>query len=381
MRTRTGLAAVATIAVATVAACSSGSSSSSSPGGSNPLSQGGGTGTVVVGSANFPESELLAEIYVQALQAKGIKVTAKLNIGAREVYYPQIAKGAISILPEYNGALLTTSVDKTSTAATTEAVDAALTAKLPPALEILNPSTAQDKDSVTVTQATASRYHLTSIGDLGPYVKNMVFGGPPELKTRADGLPGLKKNYGLTFKSFSSLDTSGPLTLKALTSGKVQAADVFTTTPQITSDHLVALADPKFNFAAQNVIPLVYKPAMNATITDTLNAISAKLTTEALLQMDVAVIAQHADYSTVAAGFLKAEGLMKLGRSAAGSICTLVPWPRMPMAVMSLSTRSRLSSRLGLPETPINTIRPAGSTNFSAAAGTDSSSVQSMTAW
>jgi osmoprotectant transport system substrate-binding protein len=89
----------------------------------------------------------------------------------------------------------------------------------------------------------------------------------------------------------------------------VQAADVFTTTPQIISDHLVSLADPKFNFAAQNVIPLVYKPAMNPTIIATLNAISAKLTTAALLQMDTAVITQHADYSTVAAAFLKAEGL------------------------------------------------------------------------
>ena len=70
----------------------------------------------------------------------------------------------------------------------------------------------------------------------------------------------------------------------------MQAADVFTTTPQIVTDKLVSLADPKFNFAAQNVIPLVYKPAMNATIINTLNAVDAKLTTDALLQMDNAVI-------------------------------------------------------------------------------------------
>ena len=84
---------------------------------------------------------------------------------------------------------------------------------------------------------------------------------------------------------------------------------MFTTTPYIITDHLVPLTDPKNNFAAQNVIPLVYKPAMNATIIAALNAISAKLTTEALLQMDNAVITLHANYSTVAAGFLKAEGL------------------------------------------------------------------------
>ena len=210
----------------------------------------------MVGSANFPENELLAEIYVLALQAKGVKVTPKFNIGAREVYYPQISKGAISIIPEYNGALLTTSVDTSSTAATTAEVDAALKAKLPSTLEILNPSSAQDKDSVTVTQATANKDHLKSIADLKPFAKNMVIGGPSEFKTRTDGLVGLKKNYGLTFKSFDPLDESGPLTLAALKDGKVQAADVFTTTPQIVTDKLVSsLDDPKFNFAAQNVLP------------------------------------------------------------------------------------------------------------------------------
>jgi osmoprotectant transport system substrate-binding protein len=313
MLTRTGvtggLAVLTAVAVVAVSACSSSSSGSSSPGGSNPLAPTTAKGSVVVGSANFPEDELLAEIYIQALQAKGIKVTPKLNIGAREVYYPQIAKGTISIIPEYNGALLSTSVDPSSTAATTAEVDAALTAKLPSTLEILNPASAQDKDSVTVTQATAAKYHLTSIASLKPYASSMVLGGPPEFKTRADGLSGLKKYYDLTFKGFDPLDESGPLTLAALTSGKVQAADVFTTTPQIVSDHLVALSDPKSLFAAQNVIPLVYKPAVNSTIVSTLNAISAVLTTQALLQMDVAVIAQHANYSTVAAGFLKAEGL------------------------------------------------------------------------
>src|SRR5215475_2305956 len=301
MLTRTGLAAVAAIAVAAVAACSSSSSSSSSPASSsssssNPLSQGGAAGTVVVGSANFPEDELLAEIYIQALQAKGVKVTPKLNIGAREVYYPQIEKGTISIMPEYNGALLSVSVDPKSNAKTTAQVDAALAAKLPPTLQVLNPAPAQDSDSVTVTAATAAKYHLKSIADLAPYAKDMAIGGPPEFKTRVDGLIGLKDTYGLTFKSFVPLDESGPLTLAALKDGKVQAADVFTTTPQIIADKLVPLADPKFNFAAQNVVPLVYKKGVNSTIINTLNAVSAKLTTSALLQMDNAVIVEKADY-------------------------------------------------------------------------------------
>src|SRR5580700_5271499 len=158
MRTRTatgGIAAIAAITLAAVAACSSSSSSSSSSSASasassssssNPLSPGGSTSSVVIGSANFPENELLATVYAQALQAKGIKVTTKLNIGAREVYYPQVQKGTISIIPEYNGNLLTVQVDKTSTAQTTADVDAALAAKLPSTLEVLTPATAQDSD-------------------------------------------------------------------------------------------------------------------------------------------------------------------------------------------------------------------------------------------
>ena len=320
-----GIAAFAAIGLAAVTACSSSSSSSAttstsasattsasasaSSGSSNPLGGGTSSGSVVIGSANFPENELLAEVYAIALQKKGVKVTTKLNIGAREVYYPQVKSGAITIIPEYNGTLLTVEADPTSTAKTTADVDAALAAKLPSTLTVLNPASAQDSDSITVTQATATKDHLKTIADLKPYASSMVLGGPPEFKTRSDGIAGLKANYGLTFKSFDPLDESGPITLAALTSGKVQAADVFTTTPQIVSDKLVSLADPKFNFAAQNVIPLVYKPGLTPTISATLNAVSAKLTTAALLQMDNAVITDKANYTTVAEGFLQSIGM------------------------------------------------------------------------
>ena len=301
-----GGAAIAIAVSASLALAACGSSGSKS---SNPLGSSSAKGTVVIGSANFPENELLAEIYSLALTAKGVKVTDKFNIGAREVYYPEIKKGAVTIIPEYNGTLLTVSVTPSITASTTAEVNAALTAGLPPTMEILNSAPAQDSDSVTVTQAFAKAHNLTSIAQLQPLAKSMVFGGPPEFPTRSDGIKGLQKNYGLVFKSFKPLDESGPITLKALTSGTVQAADVFTTTPQIISDKLVSLADPKFNFAAQNVTPLVYKPAMTSTIVDTLNAISAKLTTTALLQIDTAVIVNHDSYQAVATSWLKANGL------------------------------------------------------------------------
>ncbi|TVZ05223.1 ABC transporter substrate-binding protein [Trebonia kvetii] len=321
-----GIAALAVVGLAAVTACSSSSSStpaaagstsasaasssaSASSASSNPLSGGGSSGSVVIGSANFPENEVLAEVYALALQAKGVKVTTKLNIGAREAYYPQIEKGTISIIPEYNGTLLSVEVDKNSTAKTTAAVDAELAAKLPSTLTVLNAADAQDSDSVTVTQATAAKYHLKSIADLKPYASQLVIGGPPEFKTRVDGLVGLKSTYGLTFKSFDPLDESGPITLAALQNGKVAAADVFTTTPQIVSDKLVSLTDPKFNFAAQNVIPLVYKPALTSTISDTLNAVSAKLTTSALLALDVKVITDKENYTTAAQEWLQSVGL------------------------------------------------------------------------
>jgi osmoprotectant transport system substrate-binding protein len=305
------LAGVAISAALALAACgSSGGSSPSSGGSSNPLAAGPAKGTVVIGSANFPENEVIAEIYSLALQAKGITVKDKFNIGAREVYYPQISKGAITIIPEYNGALLTTSVTKGSTAVTTADVDAALTSGLPSSLEILNPSTAQDSDSVTVTQAFAKAHHLTSIADLKSVAPTMVFGSAAEFETRSDGIPGLKKNYGVAFKSFDALgDESGPITLAALMDNKVQAADVFTTTPQIATDHLVALTDPKNNFAAQNVIPLVYKAGVNSKITSTLNLISSKLTTAGLISLNQAVGPNKESYQAAATAWLKSVGI------------------------------------------------------------------------
>jgi len=288
----------------TLAACGSSTKSS------NPLSGGtASSGTVVVGSANFPEDVLLAEIYSQALAAKGVKVTRKFNIGAREVYYPQIVSGSITILPEYNGALLTTSVDKNSTAVSTGDVNAALTAKLPSSLEILNSASAQDKDSVTVTSATAAKYHLTSISELTPYAKNPVIGAPPEFKTRADGIVRLQKIYGLTFKQFQPLDEAGPVSVSALKSGKVAATDIFTTDPSILINKFVVLQDPKNLFAAQNVTPLVYKKGVNSTITSTLNAISGKLTTQGLLEMDKQIGVNKEDYATVAKNWLSQNGL------------------------------------------------------------------------
>jgi osmoprotectant transport system substrate-binding protein len=281
---------------------------------SNPLGGGGassgGGGTVTVGSANFPESAALGEIYAQALEAKGIKVTRKFNIGAREVYYDQVVKGGISVIPEYNGALLTTSVDKASTAASTEEVNAALKAKLPPSVGILESSQAEDKDSVTVNAQTAAKYNLKSISDLKASAKSLTIAGPSEFKTRQQGLVGLKSKYGLEFKKFQPFDAGAQATLvKLLKSDDIQAADLFTTDPTISANKFVVLEDPLHVFSSQNVTPLVYKAAVNQTGQAALNAVSAKLTTTDLLDIMTKIAVDKADQETVAKDWLKKAGL------------------------------------------------------------------------
>jgi osmoprotectant transport system substrate-binding protein len=308
-RTPIALSAGAVV-MAALAACGT----SSNPLASTPASAGAGGSassapqSVTVGSANFPENVLLGWIYAKALEAKGVKVTTKLNIGSREVIYKQIVKGDLSILPEYNGALLAY-LDPKSTQLTTTDVDTAIAAKLDPALTILDPATAEDKDSMVVTQATATKDNLKAIPDLAAFAKGLVIGGPPEFKTREQGLVGLQSQYGLTFKEFKSLDTAGPVTVAALKNDDVQVADLFSTDPTIVSNGFVVLDDPKNLFGAQNIIPLVNKSVLSLTVTSTLNAISAKLDTATLAGLVKKVVADKDDPDQVAADWLKSVGL------------------------------------------------------------------------
>ncbi|WP_207400538.1 ABC transporter substrate-binding protein [Actinomadura roseirufa] len=301
-------AAVAVVAALALSACGGGDDKGDDK---NPLAGGGGgKGTITVGGANFPESGLIGELYAQALEAKGLKVSRKFNIGAREVYYDQVVKGGISVMPEYNGALLTTSVDKASTAATTEEVNAALKAKLPGTVEILSSSQAEDKDSVTVNPQTAAKHHLKTIADLKPVAGQLVIAGPSEFKTRQQGLVGLKTKYGLQFKKFQPFDAGAQSTLvKLLTKDEIQAADLFTTDPAIAQNKLVVLEDPQHVFSAQNVTPLVNKAAVNDQAKAALNAVSAKLTTQDLLDMMKRVAIDKEDQEKVAKEWLQKSGL------------------------------------------------------------------------
>ena len=312
----TAAASAAALTGAVLAGCSSSTSSS------NPLTGGGASasaGSVTVGSDNFLESVLLADIYGQALAAKGYKVTYKLNIASREVTYGLLKSGAITLKPEYNGALLAyldTLAKTTSPQTSTDQVDAAITKELDPSLEILNPSTAQDNDTLTVSKSTASKYNLKAGSSIADFV-TALNGGPvsigaaAEFQTRYQGILGLEQAYGLKSSqiTFKSLDAGGTLTETALSQGAVDAGDLFTTDPTITQNGLVTLADPKNIFGLQNVLPLVNKSALNSTGVAALNAVDAKLDSATLLALDVKTQTNKEDPATVAKAWLSSQGL------------------------------------------------------------------------
>ena len=282
----------------------------SSDGSSDAVADDAGGDAVVVGSNNFAESTLLADVYGEALKTRGFKVSYKPS-GSRETTYGLLKNGALTVLPEYNGALLAY-LDPKAVPTTVATTDAAISAKLDPRLELLKPAAAQDKDSVTVNAATAEKYHLTSastIADLGKVADAITIGGPPEFQTRQQGLPGLKSVYGLVPKAFKALDPSGTLTQAALSNDKVQAADIFTTDVSIAKEKFVVLRDPKNLFGFENVVPLVYRSGLSQKGVDVLNALSAKLDTAALLAMDAQVASGGKDPMTVARTWLASVGL------------------------------------------------------------------------
>ena len=289
---------------------SSSSSSTSSSAAASGSSSGGNSagGTVIVGSANFAESELVMNIYAAALKAKGVNATTKPKIGSREVYIPAIKDGSIDLIPEYSGTLLGY-LDKSATAVSSDDVYKALPAALGSDLKVLDQSQAQDKDSIAVTTETASKYSLKSIADLSSKASTLILGAAPEFEKRTDGVPGLKSVYNVVFKSFKVTDAGGPKTVAALKQGQVDAADLFTTDPSIKANNFVVLDDPKNLYNAQNVLPLINSKKDSPAIDTALNAVSAKLTTDVLIDLN-GKVASGTDSAQVASDWLKSVGLI-----------------------------------------------------------------------
>lgn len=301
---RLGAVALALGLSATLAACGS----------SDPTASGGsGDGdTVVVGSFAFPESEILGEIYAQALEGKDIDVERKFNIGPRQQTIPALQDGSINLIPEYNGNLLAY-YDENYTERTTEDVDAALVdAVAKDKLKVLDSSKAEDKDAYVVTRETAESNDLTTIGDLSKLVP-FSLGANPQFGDLGYGIPGLEKVYGVKSSDVKFVpieDFGGPDTVKALVDDTVQVADIYTTSPAIKTEDLVVLEDPENMISSQNVIPLLAESIDSKEIADTLNAVSAQLTTDDLIALRDRVEGdEKASAATAAKDWLADKGL------------------------------------------------------------------------
>ena len=305
MKTSRGTAAAAVLTtLLTLGAC----------GGGDPLSGGDGSdgdGPLVVSSANFTESEIIGNLYAQALEGAGVEVETQFNVGSREAYIPALSDGSIDVIPEYTGNLLLF-LDEDADVSTPDAIAEGLPAALADqGLAGLQPAEAENKDAVVVTAETAEEWDLTDIGDLADHNDELTVAGPPEFAERAVGLPGLEETYGITASSFEPIaDGGGPATVSALVDGDVRAANIFTTNPAIESEDLVVLEDPEGHFAAQNVVPVVREDRLSDEAQDALDAVSAELTTDDLIALNLRVSGdEKAEPATAAGDWLEDKGL------------------------------------------------------------------------
>jgi osmoprotectant transport system substrate-binding protein len=272
------------------------------------------SGTIIVGSFDFPESIVLAELYAEALRSRGYPVSVLPNIGTREVVDPALGRGLLDLVPEYAGSALEFfDLGTTSAAHDPSAVHTALVRALSShGLVALAAAPAQDANAIIVRAETARRYHLRTISDLAPVASRLILGGPPECPSRPFCLGGLRSVYGLSFQSFVGLDVDGPLTLQALIDGDIGVAVMTTTLPDARADHLVILADDRGLQPAENVTPVVREAVLTrygAAFADGVDAVSRRLTTADLTSLDAAVLADPSSAWAVAERWLTAHGL------------------------------------------------------------------------
>jgi osmoprotectant transport system substrate-binding protein len=266
---------------------------------------------VILGDKNFTEEYILGSLYQQALQAKGFTVVLKGNIGSSELIWKALTSGQIEMYPEYTGTLLTAIAN--ITAPPRSAIDAYDQSKAflqKQGSTLLAQTPFADSDAIGTTAAYAKAHHLSSIADLKALGTSVKLGGLPEFQTRAQGLVGLRKDYGInpTFVPIAS-----GLFYNALDSGQVNVSDVFTTDPELKSGKYAVLADPKHEFGFQNVAPIVKQSVVTAegpAFSQTVNAVSALLSTKAIIALNAAVTLDKQSPASVAHAFLKANNLL-----------------------------------------------------------------------
>jgi osmoprotectant transport system substrate-binding protein len=273
---------------------------------------------VVVGSTNFFEQTTLGELYSQILEANGYNVTRRFNLGNREIVYPAIKSGQIDVVAEYLATLLAF-VDKDGKTAKPSTDPKETVAGLQKVLDteglvVFDAAEATDQNGFVVTRATASSKSLKKMSDLAPVAKDLILGAPAECPQRPFCLIGLKNTYGLTFKDFKPLDSGGPLTVAALEGNQIDVGLLFTSNPQIVAKNFVLLEDDKHLQLADNIAPVIRKAIVDkddGTIKKLLNSISAKLSQAELNDMNKQVSVDKQDSKTVAAAWLKKQGLIK----------------------------------------------------------------------
>lgn len=288
---------------ATLAACGSGKDPFASDD-----SSGRADGTIVVGSQQYYSNEIIAEIYAQSLEHAGFTVERQYRIGQREVYLPEMVSGAIDVMPEYGGNLLQYYAADTG-ATDAASVHAGLLAALPDGLTVLDAAEATDQDSYTVTRATAEAHGLTSIADLTALGRTVRIAANSEFATRPYGPEGLKSVYGVDGEVVPVEDSGGPLTVKALTDGTVDVADIYTSDPAIEANDLVVLEDPQSLILPQNVTPLV-SASLEVGAVRALDAISAALTSDELRALNARSTTEELEAAPIATDWLKGKGLL-----------------------------------------------------------------------
>jgi osmoprotectant transport system substrate-binding protein len=263
---------------------------------------------VVVASFNFAESELLAEIYAQALQQAGIPVRLELDLGPRELVQPAARQGLVDLVPEYLGtALSSVAPDTVLNWNDPVAVRAALSTALRPLGEQpLAASGAADQNGFAVTDAFARRFGLHSLSDLAAVPGQLTVGGPTECPTRPFCLAGLHRTYQLGTVRFLPFDDAGQRAA-ALSEGLIDIAVTFSTDGWLATGQFRLLADDRHLQPSERVVPVVsdrglarYGPKLRAT----LDAVSAALDTASLRFMNWRVGVLGKSVQAEAAGWL-----------------------------------------------------------------------------
>jgi osmoprotectant transport system substrate-binding protein len=269
--------------------------------------------TIIIGSTNFEEQAIVANLYGDVLKKAGYPVTVEPAAGTRAIVVPAIKSGQIDLEADYAGSLvnfLNNGVSTPVADSLSTAVPSLKKSLNPSGVTVLTPAPALDTNVFVVTKATANKYHLTTISSLKPVASKLVLGGPPECPTNAGCLPGLEKTYGLKFSSFKATDEAGPISVAALKNGEVQVVELFSSDGNVVSNNFVALKDNKNLEAADYITPVIRTSVNSTQVASAINKVSAKLTTAQISKLNLLVTGPQKEApAAVAQTWLQQQGL------------------------------------------------------------------------